>query len=115
MPRSKSRSAPTTPIKKAPPPPTPPPSPTPISSASGSPSMLDSLKHGMGVGAGLELSRQVIQGLSASGNASSPPVSPTPNKQCELLYENMMTCIHDKDFDSCGIYIESYRECKSQQ
>lgn len=85
------------------PPPTPPPSPVGPTGTS----MLDSLKHGMGVGAGLELSRQLIQGISSS-SSSSVPVSP----QCDILYDNMMTCIQHED--SCETHIESYRKCRSQ-
>ena len=120
MPRSRSRSAPATPRKRPLPPPRPPPpapAPTPVPTpVSGGPSMLDSLKHGMGVGAGLEVSRQLIQGISgvATGSASTP-VSPTQANKCDFFYENMMACIHDKDMDSCDMYMESYRECKSQQ
>lgn len=89
-------------------PPTPPPSPV----GPTGPSMLDSLKHGMGVGAGLEISRQLIQGITgvATGSASAP-VSPT-NKPCDILYDNMMTCIQLDD--SCETHIESYRKCMSQ-
>ena len=118
MPRSRSRSAPATPRKRpSPPTPAPPaPAPTPAPPVSSGPSMLDSLKHGMGVGAGLEVSRQVIQGITgvASGSASAP-VSPTQANKCDFFYENMMACIHDKDMNSCDMYMESYRECKSQQ
>ena len=117
MPRSRSRSAPATPRKRPSPTPAPPaPAPTPAPPVYSGPSMLDSLKHGMGVGAGLEVSRQVIQGITgvASGSTSAP-VSPTQANKCDFFYENMMACIHDKDMDSCDMYMESYRECKSQQ
>ena len=116
MPRS--RTAPATPRKRDPPPPrAPAPAPTPTTTpVSSGPSMLDSLKHGIGVGAGLEVSRQVIQGITGVANGSaSAPVSPTQANKCDFFYENMMACIHDKDMDSCDMYMESYRECKSQQ
>jgi hypothetical protein len=102
MPRTRSHSVPT---KGPPPPPTPPPSPV----GPTGPSMLESLKHGMGVGAGLELSRQLIQGISSS----SAPVSPTSSNSCDMLYENMIACIDREDL--CDIHIECYRKCMSQQ
>jgi hypothetical protein len=84
--------------------------------ASGGNSLLDSLKHGLGVGTGIEVSRQIIQGITS--HDTKEPVTPnnTPeSKNCQLVYENMMSCIHDKDVESCDLYIQNYRDCASQQ
>ena len=118
--RTRSKSAPPPRRSSAPPPPPPAQAQAP---AFGGISMLDSLKHGVGVGAGVEVSRQIIQGITGGTSRNTEEVityTATPNntpesKSCQLVYENMMSCIQDKDMESCDLYIQNYRNCTSQQ
>lgn len=118
---SKTSSIPKHTSKTTPPPPPPSPSqkesvpiPKQIPTVSNGPSMLDSLKHGFGFGAGAEIARTAIRSVFPSQEVSYVAEDSNHIKEeCKVYLHNMITCMKDKESFECEDEIQAYKTCNT--
>ena len=106
-------------------PPPPPPSPSRGDSvsfakqptvANNSPSMLDSLKHGFGFGAGAEIARTAIRSVFPSQETSYiAEDSDRIKEECKVHLYDMITCMKDKETFECEDEIQTYKLCNAKK
>lgn len=104
-------------------PPPPPPSPSQSDSVSftkqptlaNSPSMVDSLKHGFGFGAGAEIARTAIRSVFPSQETSYiAEDSDRIKDECKVHLYDMITCMKDKETFECEDKIQTYKLCNAK-
>ena len=110
MPFSKSRRTSTAPVQRQP--------AAPPMTISQGPSMMDSVKQGIGLGVGLEVAKTAVGGLTSmvSGNSSEPtPVvnqQQTNEKSCEQIINALEKCQAETP-NECKPLMDLLKKCAS--